>query len=230
MENGSKIAAASLFVGLDVGTKRPCPYYTLTPDLEYFGSGWLAGETPREISLSLRALIDSLADRVDGQVAVGIDAPRLPLPAPRQYFWRKGGWIKRSEGERGYGRHCEVVVKALNIANPQWTPLVGEAPAWMELGFSLFAALNGYPDVYEIFPTASYHLLEDQQQPITQVSFRSFGPGPKDMLDAAVAAYTLAEFAAGRGCEVGGGDGLGTIVLPRCLPVMVGHPVLTWPG
>ncbi len=230
MGTGLENAAGALYLGLDVQIKRPCPYFMLTADLEYAGSGWLAGETPQEISFSLRALVDSLAERTIGRVGIGIDAPRLPLPAPRQYYWRKGGWIKRSEDERGYGRHCEVVIKALNIANPQWSPLVGEAPAWMELGFSLFGVLESYPDVYEVFPTASYRLLENQPQPPIRISFRDFGPGPKDMLDAAVAAYTLAEFAAGRGCEVGGGDGLGTIVLPRCLPALAGHPVLTWPG
>jgi hypothetical protein len=35
------------------------------------------------------------------------------------------------------------------------------------------------------------------------------------MLDAYLAAITGIEFLAGRGCEVGGGDGLGAIVLPR---------------
>ena len=34
------------------------------------------------------------------------------------------------------------------------------------------------------------------------------------MLDASVAAVTVYEFVNGRGCEVGGEDDLGTIVLP----------------
>mgnify|MGYP005849327221 CR=1 FL=1 len=41
--------------------------------------------------------------------------------------------------------------------------------------------------------------------------------GVKDMLDASVAAITVFEFVKGHGCEVGGGDGLGTILLPRKL-------------
>ncbi len=45
-----------------------------------------------------------------------------------------------------------------------------------------------------------------------------FRPGPEDMLDSIVAAFTVREFWEGRGCEVGGGDGLGTIVLPRPAP------------
>ena len=42
--------------------------------------------------------------------------------------------------------------------------------------------------------------------------------GPKDMLDAAVAVVTGAEFLAGNGQEVGGGDGLGAIVRHPGLP------------
>ncbi len=49
------------------------------------------------------------------------------------------------------------------------------------------------------------------------VSFDDFSPGPKDMLDAVAAAFTVRVSADGRGSEVGGGDGLGTIVLPRPL-------------
>ena len=56
-----------------------------------------------------------------------------------------------------------------------------------------------------------------------------FLSGPKDMLDAVVAAYSVKEYIAGRGMAVGGGDGLGEIILPR--PVAEpGHPVLEWPA
>jgi hypothetical protein len=34
----------------------------------------------------------------------------------------------------------------------------------------------------------------------------------------------------GRGCEVGGGDGLGSIILPGPLPVDNSHPILRWPN
>ena len=37
------------------------------------------------------------------------------------------------------------------------------------------------------------------------------------------------EFVEGRGVEVGGGDGLGTIILPRPLPEPVISEVLVWP-
>ena len=54
-------------------------------------------------------------------------------------------------------------------------------------------------------------------------------PGPKDMLNAWVAAATVREFEEGRGAEVGGGESLGTIILPRPLPEPVIDEVLRWP-
>ncbi|MDF7801722.1 hypothetical protein P4C99_19750 [Pontiellaceae bacterium B1224] len=48
------------------------------------------------------------------------------------------------------------------------------------------------------------------------------------MLDAWMAAATVREFVEDRGMEVGGGDGLGSIILPRKLERPIG-PVLHWP-
>jgi len=45
-----------------------------------------------------------------------------------------------------------------------------------------------------------------------------------------VAAATVREFVAGNGTEVGGFDGLGTIILPRPLPEPVIDEVLVWPN
>ena len=60
------------------------------------------------------------------------------------------------------------------------------------------------------------------------IALQYFSAGPKDMLDAHVAALTAREVVMGRGAEVGGGDGLGTIALPR--PLAAGPlDVLTWP-
>jgi len=59
--------------------------------------------------------------------------------------------------------------------------------------------------------------------------FSACRPGPKDMLDARVAAGTVREFVEGRGTEVGGGDGLGTIILPRPLLESVIKEILVWP-
>jgi hypothetical protein len=113
------------------------------------------------------------------------------------------------------GRHCEVIIRALNLANPQWTPTKQATPGWMRVGFTLFEVLSPDYETFEVFPSASYKMLDVASMPCITLPMRSFRRGPKDMLDAHVAALTVAEFKAGRGCEVGGGDGLGTIVLPR---------------
>ena len=99
----------------------------------------------------------------------------------------------------------------------------------MKLGFRLFSALEGLITVHEIFPTASYVLLQGNTNVRIDTDFSACQPGPKDMLDAWVAAATVREFVGGRGTEVGGGDGLGTIVLPRLLPEPVIDEVLQWP-
>lgn len=217
------------YLGVDVQLSRGCSYYVLDARLDYISSGWLVGEDPDEFCEKLLSLVDSLSARDPGRIAVGIDAPRVALSEPRQYYFRSGKWINKTPQNKGYGRHCEVVIKALNIANPQWTPLEGEAPAWMELGFALFNSLRDYPYIYEVFPTASYRLLEKNPGPQIKLSFENFLPGPKDMLDAAVSAFTAAQVRAGKGCEVGGGDGKGTIALPAGLPICGSHPVLKWP-
>jgi hypothetical protein len=50
------------------------------------------------------------------------------------------------------------------------------------------------------------------------------------MLDAWVAAVTVREFVNGKGTEIGGGDGFGTIILPRPLSDPVINEVLEWPS
>jgi hypothetical protein len=100
----------------------------------------------------------------------------------------------------------------------------------MQLGFALFFACEkvGHK-THEAFPSASYYLLGATSARLT-VDLGAFHLAPKDILDAYVAAYTVAEFIAGRGCEVGGGDGLGTIVLPRPLPRQVPPGLMQWPA
>jgi hypothetical protein len=99
----------------------------------------------------------------------------------------------------------------------------------MILGFKLYLALEGYAKVHEVFPTASYALLQGNTDVRINTDFSACKPGPKDILDAWVAAATVREFVNGRGTEVGGGDGLGTIILPRPLPEPIIEEVLEWP-
>jgi len=155
----------------------------------------------------------------------------VPLTSKRQWYWsgKKRQWHRRGN-QTGNGRHCEIVISAHRLANPQWTPLEEAAPEWMKLGFQLYSALEGLVTVYEVFPTASYALLRGNTDIRIDADFSACQPGPKDMLDAWVAAATVREYVAGRGSEVGGGDGLGTIILPRPLPEPVIYEVLKWPN
>jgi predicted nuclease with RNAse H fold len=86
----------------------------------------------------------------------------------------------------------------------------------MKLGFRIFSELKDFQFVYEVFPSALYKMLENENVKY-ELCLNQFNKGVKDMLDASVAAVTVYEFVNGRGCEVGGGDGLGTIILPRKL-------------
>jgi hypothetical protein len=100
----------------------------------------------------------------------------------------------------------------------------------MRLGFKLFVAFAALPtvQVYEVFPSASYAQLFNASELSISLNLSHFAPGPKDMLDACIGGVTVCEFFSRRGVEVGGGDGLGTIVLPR--PVRYASPDLeNWP-
>jgi hypothetical protein len=87
----------------------------------------------------------------------------------------------------------------------------------MQLVFRLCELLDGLLTAHEVFPTASYTLLQGNTAVRIVAVFSAFSPGPKDMLHAWVAAVTVREFEAGWGTAVGGGDGMGTIILPRPL-------------
>ena len=72
-------------------------------------------------------------------------------------------------------------------------------------------------------------MFQDCRDLNIRLNFAKFAHGPKDMLGACVAAATIGEFIQGRGEQVGGGDGLGTIILPR--PITTGRieEVFAWP-
>jgi predicted nuclease with RNAse H fold len=212
------------FIGIDIQVSKKCCYAVIDDTGKLIDSGWFSNTDAEAVGL-IKKLIDT-----PSQVEVGIDAPRRPLNSKRQWYWNKSTrqWKKRKT-QKGYGRHSEVILSAHRIANPQWTPLKNEAPSWMNLGFKLFCVLEDIVRVHEVFPTASYALLEGIQDVRIIADFSACNPGPKDMLDSWVAAVTVREFAEGRGCEVGDGDGMGSIILPRPLPQPVIAEVLTWP-
>ncbi len=213
--------------GIDVQIRRKCPIAVIRPDGSSAAAVW--ADEPKEVRSVLR---DTLHHEGAGpeQVVIGIDAPRMPLPSPRPYYWVGADqtWRPRTSKQRGLGRHCEVAISAHGLAKPQWTPLKGEAPPWMERGFALYAALNDLGKTYEAFPSASYRQLRSSDVTV-QVALSGFFGGPKDMMDAYVAAVTTREYALGRGEAIGDGDGLGAIVLPRPVRDRI-EGVMGWPG
>jgi predicted nuclease with RNAse H fold len=213
------------FIGIDISEDRGCAVAAIDGSGRSLGSTWSRCDVD-DVVREVRLLGNG-----SGELTIGIDSPRMPSETSRAWYWsrRALGWRPRLTGERGWGRHCEVVIAALRLANPQWTPPGDAAPGWMRFGFSLFRALEGSGEVLEVFPSASYTQLNESDEPRLEISFRAFAPGPKDMLDAFLGAVTVLEYKKGNGSEVGGGDGLGSIVLPR--PI-VGAPasLLTWPS
>lgn len=209
-----------VYIGIDVQVRRGCAYCVLSEAGDMIDSGWLR---PEAVISDLKVL----ANQYPG-ASVGVDAPRMPIPQQRLWYWRGGQWVERSDRDKGYGRHCEVVIAAHRIANPQWTPLAAEAPEWMRHGFAIFKALEHRGECYEVFPSAAYRLLRDDTRLSVTLNFSQFSSGPKDMLDAVLAAATVREYLAGRGQAVGGGDDLGAIVLPRPIANPIAG-VLTWP-
>ena len=215
------------FIGVDVQTSRGCPFAVLDAEGNALDAGWLDQEN--ETTAGLRAVAMRHAEGRLDRVAIGIDAPRVPLPQRRAWYWSRNGWRACCSQDRGSGRHCEVVIAAHRLANPQWTPAQPPFPQWMQLGFELFEQLGTDFNVYEVFPSASYVMFANDRSAHLNVLLRGFAPGPKDMLDAYVAAATTREFIQGRESEVGGGDGLGSIILPRRIVNAIAG-VLTWPA
>ena len=156
----------------------------------------------------------------------GIDAPRCALESPRQWQFHRKAWGHCAD-RKLRGRHCELVVATLKLANPQWTPLTADAPPWMQVGFALFRRLASLTQTFEVFPTASLRLLAQDSEVRLDLPLRALTKQTvADLVDAWLAALTVHAFLAGRGCEVGNGDGLGSIILPR--PV-VAHAIRDWP-
>ena len=222
---------AAYYIGIDVQLRRGCAYYVFNQHGATQDSGWVVESSAAAAAKALREVVEYFEGHQPGSSAIGIDAPRQPLPKKRPFYWdrRAGDWRKRKASEKGHGRHCEAAIKALGIANPQWTPTRKASPAWMKLGYKLFDELGGKRPVHEVFPSASYALLDQDRLANVALNLAHFAPGPKDMLDACVAAFTVREFVAGRGFEIGGGDGLGAIVLPRQPGMTLPKELLRWP-
>ncbi|NRB73011.1 MAG: hypothetical protein HRU46_01495 [Verrucomicrobiales bacterium] len=224
---------ATLYLGIDVQLLRPPAWMALDESLIQVDSGWLGevGDSFETICGEAVAVVERL-QQSGHEVHIGIDSPRCPLPSPREWYWdgKKEDWRPRRPAEKGRGRHCEVIVRALGLANPQWTPSLEDSPDWMRLGYALFDSLEPASSaVHEVFPSASYTMWQDDPKtPTMTIDVSQFQRGPKDMIDAAVAAMTVREYDQERGTAVGV-DGLGSILLPK--PILYAPAaLLEWPG
>lgn len=226
------------YVGVDVQGSDDCPFCVIDDEGALVDYGWLPGGLSKGYSPT--AASSRLSSRIDqfsaaDHIYVGIDAPRCPLVKPRRHAFRNGRWQAMQTSAAGYGRHCEVVLKSLGVANPQWTPIKGSSPAWMQVGFSFYEELSSRKDteVFEVFPSASYALLARQRAQSLRVSlpYSALERNRRDFIDAVVSGVTVRRFVRGRGYEVGGGDGMGTIILPTPLSAEErSSPVRDWPG
>jgi len=77
----------NFFMGIDVQISRKCPYMVLNNKSICISSGWLEGESTNEICKNLIYRLANFDKKGISNIAIGIDAPRVPLKAPRQYFW-----------------------------------------------------------------------------------------------------------------------------------------------
>ena len=213
------------YLGVDVQSRRKLSFFVCDDVGHVVSSRWLsADEDPTP-------LVDEVESRGYKIAGIGIDAPRHLLIQPRRWYWKgpKRGWRQRSGSEKGHGRHCEVVVSAHGLAKPQWSPLRDQAPEWMRTGLRLYKRLDSVAKTHEVFPSASYRMLQGEENLTATLDLGQLFRGPKDMIDACIAAVTVREFLAGRGCAVGGGDMLGQLVLPR--PIREPIPeVFEWPS
>lgn len=200
------------FAGVDVQISKGCAVYVIDQRKRWKDSLWIRHRIPEE----LKNYFLQLCHHRPEDIAIGVDAPRMPLKKLRNRYFhlRKGQWIERPK--ESIGRECEVLINAFRIGNCQWTNTFDHSPEWMKLGFEIFTRLEVFPHLFEVFPSASYRMFSVRPATV-EINFRDFSGGMKDMLDAAVAALTVFEFMHGRGCEVGGEDGMGSIVLPVTL-------------
>jgi predicted nuclease with RNAse H fold len=174
----------------------------------------------RVVATAVEVRDRALELRQDAQerVVVAIDAPRRYLTTPRLRRLNKAGvWVAANLPA---GRHCEIIVRRLGLANPQWTPPATQPIPWITLGQQVFTVCEaaGFTAI-ECFPRASYTRFGQMDNIDFDIPSRMFAHSrlAHDILDACVAALTADLFVAGQATDLGGGDGYGTIVVPGVL-------------
>ena len=74
------------FAGIDVQINRGCCYYIIDQNKKYGVSGWIKEKIPQ----TFQKLFIDLSDNQTDTIAIGIDAPRMPIKKMRtRYFDRK---------------------------------------------------------------------------------------------------------------------------------------------
>lgn len=71
------------FAGIDVQIKRGCCYYIIDENKKYVDSDWIKDN----ISQSLKEIFLRISNNNTKQIAIGIDAPRMPIKKLRKRRW-----------------------------------------------------------------------------------------------------------------------------------------------
>jgi hypothetical protein len=219
----------NIFVGIDVSGERSLVFCALTAAGQLL---WAETCRPGE----LHEAFERLSSRSSGVVqAVGIDGPRMFPRRPRRWAWRRGRWTPSAKPLAG--RHCEVAVRAIGLADPDWTPIRRDAPAWMLHCPHVYrdcAKIVGAEHVHEVNPKASRRqlaflaLLKVPHRSMIRPP-RGFPSARRDALDAMIAAWTVALHETGCGSAIGGGDDAGSIVIPGDPPPQTPPGLLSYP-
>lgn len=204
----------SLHIGLAPGLAGRTAFMVLDGAGNFLDAGFFEGCLPTELVRQIEAgLAAGLA------VLAGVDAARHALPRLRYWEWEPTAerWVRLLRGTSA-GRHAEIILRAHGFRETRWTDRTAGAA-------SMFQALHALPGtvIYETCAEASFQAL-DPGSPLPSQS----APAEGSLEHATLAATTSREFFAGRGQEIGGGDGLGTIILPRPLRRRIAG-VLEWP-
>jgi hypothetical protein len=105
LATGRAMTGPTCFMGVDVQATRGCPYVVLDECGDRVDSGWLEQSCPAQLAQTLLAVVDQHRKGGTCQPSVGIDAPRMPLPSPRPWFWdrTRNEWRGRRASEEGNG-------------------------------------------------------------------------------------------------------------------------------
>ena len=224
------MSTPNVFIGIAVGARRRISLCAASPQGQVV---WSEACRIEDLSGALDRVARRTATR---NWAIGISAPRTFIEDPRIWTWRSTGWAQATGSTRG--RHCEVIIRALGLGSPPWTPLAGEAPPWMRAGVELHRSAARLADearIHEVFPGASRRQFARHPEirvPYCRMFRKRRGLDLQEQRedDAFTAAWTAAAFESGQGCAVGGGDGLGAIILPGRIPADCPAGLLIYPA